>query len=223
MEKKIIINPLNLLIILIIKAYQFFISPFFGFNCRFFPSCSEYSIDAFKNFGVIKGFKMSILRLIRCHPLAKGGYDPVKLASTIKIKKVPIKLIYPFRKKSLYINKKVANSIYKEDSLKKTLHIALFEHESLVSGVTLIQNKEFNNFNSLQIRGMFTLKKKIRKGFGTILLNYVKQNILKKKQILWCNARLDALDFYKKNGFIEFGSSFDIKGIGMHRKMFFIL
>ena len=88
------------------------------------------------------------------------------------------------------------------------MHIALFEHESLVSGVTLIQNKEFNNFHSLQIRGMFTLKKQIRKGFGTILLNYIKKNILKKKQILWCNARLEALDFYKKNGFIEFGSSF---------------
>ncbi len=223
MEKKIIVNPINLLIILIIKMYQFFISPILGFNCRFFPSCSEYSIDAFKNFGVIKGFKMSFLRLIRCHPLAKGGYDPVKLTSTVKIKKVPIKLIYPFRKQSLYMNKKVANSIYKEDSLKNTLHIALFEGENLVSGVTLIQNKKFNNSYSLQIRGMFTLKKQIRKGFGTILLNYIKKKILKRKQILWCNARLEALDFYKKNGFIEFGSNFDIKGIGMHKKMFFIL
>ena len=64
--------------------------------------------------------------------------------------------------------------------MKKTLHIALFEHESLVSGATLIQNKEFNNFNSLQIRGMFTLKK-IRKGFGTIFIKLRQAKYIKKE------------------------------------------
>ena len=57
MEKKIIINPLNLLIILIIKIINFLFHHFLVLIADFFPSCSEYSIDAFKNFGVIKGFK----------------------------------------------------------------------------------------------------------------------------------------------------------------------
>ena len=113
--KKIIINPLNLLIILIIKTINFLFHHFLVLIADFFLHVQNIQSMHLKIFGVIKGFKMS-LRLIRCHPLAKGGYDPVKLASTIKIKKVPIKLIYPFRKKSLYMNKKIVNSIYKEDS-----------------------------------------------------------------------------------------------------------
>ncbi|MBC8303862.1 MAG: membrane protein insertion efficiency factor YidD [Pelagibacterales bacterium] len=63
--------------ILIIKFYQSYISSLIGPNCRFSPTCSEYSINSFKKHGLIKGFYLSIKRISKCNPLFKGGYDPV--------------------------------------------------------------------------------------------------------------------------------------------------
>ena len=48
-----------------------------GKNCRFFPTCSEYAIECFQNFGFIKGGWLSIKRILRCHPWGNFGYDPV--------------------------------------------------------------------------------------------------------------------------------------------------
>tara|TARA_B100000989_G_scaffold289688_1_gene261862 strand:+ start:446 stop:697 length:252 start_codon:yes stop_codon:yes gene_type:complete len=75
--KKIINKILTSFMIFIIKIYKVFVSPFIGVNCRFFPSCSEYSIQAFKDFGFFKGIILSLKRICRCHPLCKSGYDPV--------------------------------------------------------------------------------------------------------------------------------------------------
>ena len=44
-------------------------------QCRFYPSCSDYSIEAFKNYGLLKGFRLSTIRFIKCNPLSKGGID----------------------------------------------------------------------------------------------------------------------------------------------------
>lgn len=64
-------------LIFLIKIYQFLISPYLGTCCRFFPSCSEYSIEAFKKHGLVKGLRLSSCRLMRCHPGSPGGIDPV--------------------------------------------------------------------------------------------------------------------------------------------------
>lgn len=64
--------------IYLIKFYQKFISPFFPPSCRFYPTCSNYAIEAFKKYGVIKGLILSIWRILRCNPFNKGGYDPLK-------------------------------------------------------------------------------------------------------------------------------------------------
>lgn len=64
-------------IIFLIKIYQNTLSPFLGKNCRFTPSCSEYTIDAVLEYGAFKGLWMGIKRIIRCNPFSKGGYDPV--------------------------------------------------------------------------------------------------------------------------------------------------
>ena len=65
------------LFILPIKFYQRYISPFLGHNCRYYPSCSRYMIEAIEIHGVVKGLYLGVKRLARCHPWAAGGYDPV--------------------------------------------------------------------------------------------------------------------------------------------------
>ena len=77
MIKRYLNNFLITLLIFIIKAYQFFLSPILKANCRYLPSCSEYSIIAFKKYGLIKGFYYSLKRILKCHPFGGSGYDPV--------------------------------------------------------------------------------------------------------------------------------------------------
>ena len=62
-------------IILIIKLYQRFISPMLGANCRFYPTCSSYAIDAITHYGAVKGSLYAIYRILRCNPFSKGGID----------------------------------------------------------------------------------------------------------------------------------------------------
>lgn len=66
------------LIIALVKLYRFMISPVLPSNCRFTPSCSEYSIEALKEYGAVKGSYLTIKRILKCHPFHPGGYDPVK-------------------------------------------------------------------------------------------------------------------------------------------------
>ena len=69
MMRKIFILP--------IWAYRYFLSPFLGSNCRYYPSCSAYAQESIERFGVIKGGWMATRRITRCHPWHEGGYDPV--------------------------------------------------------------------------------------------------------------------------------------------------
>jgi len=61
----------------LLKAYKWAISPLLPPACRYVPTCSEYAIEAVERFGVLRGSGMALLRLLRCHPFARGGYDPV--------------------------------------------------------------------------------------------------------------------------------------------------
>jgi putative membrane protein insertion efficiency factor len=63
-------------IIFNIKLYKYIISPFLGNNCRFYPSCSQYAIDAIEKHGVLKGAVKSVIRILKCHPFHPGGCDP---------------------------------------------------------------------------------------------------------------------------------------------------
>ena len=62
----------------IIRFYQRIVSPFLPPACRFYPTCSSYSIQAINRYGFVIGIVMIFKRLLRCHPLCAGGYDPVK-------------------------------------------------------------------------------------------------------------------------------------------------
>lgn len=68
---------LSRLLILIIQAYRFLISPMLPPACRFHPSCSVYSLEAIRRHGPFKGSALALRRLLKCHPWHPGGYDPV--------------------------------------------------------------------------------------------------------------------------------------------------
>ncbi|MCL4540643.1 MAG: membrane protein insertion efficiency factor YidD [Bacteroidetes bacterium] len=64
--------------VFLIRLYKKLISPLFPPSCRFYPSCSTYSIEAFHKHGFFKGLLLSVWRILRCNPFNKGGFDPVK-------------------------------------------------------------------------------------------------------------------------------------------------
>lgn len=67
--KKVLIFP--------IKMYQKYISPCFGRKCKYYPSCSEYAIQAIDKYGIIKGTMKAFYRILRCNPFSRGGIDKV--------------------------------------------------------------------------------------------------------------------------------------------------
>lgn len=65
------------LVLWLIHAYRYAISPLLGPSCRFFPTCSEYAAEAVRRYGVSYGGWLAIKRILRCHPWNSGGFDPV--------------------------------------------------------------------------------------------------------------------------------------------------
>jgi putative membrane protein insertion efficiency factor len=61
----------------LLRLYKRWISPAFPPSCRYVPTCSEYAMEAVERYGTLRGGVMAAWRLLRCHPFAKGGYDPV--------------------------------------------------------------------------------------------------------------------------------------------------
>jgi putative membrane protein insertion efficiency factor len=59
-----------------VRFYQRGISPLLGSNCRFEPTCSEYTLQAIRKYGAVRGIVRGALRILRCHPFSRGGFDP---------------------------------------------------------------------------------------------------------------------------------------------------
>ena len=82
-------NIISYILIIIIKIYKLFISPYLTPSCRYLPTCSEYTIDCLKAYGLIKGIAKSTKRIITCHPIKSlgggEGFDPV--VKELKVKK----------------------------------------------------------------------------------------------------------------------------------------
>lgn len=64
----------------LIRLYQITLSPIFGGACRFEPSCSAYALEAVERHGAVRGARLALARLLRCHPFGAAGYDPVPVA-----------------------------------------------------------------------------------------------------------------------------------------------
>ena len=75
--KRLAYNLVKQTLYLSIRVYQCCMSPFMVSSCRYYPSCSTYCRDSIRNLGLVKGFFLTLKRLAKCHPLSRGGYDPV--------------------------------------------------------------------------------------------------------------------------------------------------
>lgn len=64
-------------LLLLIRIYQRSVSPLLGSNCRFYPTCSQYTYEAVERYGAAQGGWMGLRRICRCHPWHPGGFDPV--------------------------------------------------------------------------------------------------------------------------------------------------
>jgi len=64
-------------LIFLIKCYRYLLSPLWGYHCRFYPSCSQYGMDALQVYGALQGSWLTLKRICRCHPWHAGGYDPI--------------------------------------------------------------------------------------------------------------------------------------------------
>ena len=71
-------NNMKKLLILLIKFYRKYISPMKTTKCPYFPTCSEYGLEAIEKYGALKGILLGIARILKCNPFSKGGYDPLK-------------------------------------------------------------------------------------------------------------------------------------------------
>jgi len=71
----------KLVMVQLLRAYKWAISPWFPPACRYVPTCSEYALEAVERYGALRGTLMAAMRVCRCHPFAGGGYDPVVKSS----------------------------------------------------------------------------------------------------------------------------------------------
>jgi uncharacterized protein len=71
-------NAARAIVVLPIRAYQRLVSPALGQRCKYYPSCSEYAVQAIGTFGILRGLVLAAWRLLRCNPWSHGGFDPVE-------------------------------------------------------------------------------------------------------------------------------------------------
>ena len=67
-----------------IRAYQYLVSPMLGPRCKYYPSCSEYAVQAVEGYGILRGLVLGGWRLLRCNPFSRGGFDPVEAQRLFK-------------------------------------------------------------------------------------------------------------------------------------------
>lgn len=140
----------------------------------------------------------------------------------IKVRQISAKDTYPLRIKILR-NGIAKNYQFPEDHYDDTFHIGAFHNNELVGIATLIKNdfKHLSQFRAYQLRGMAVDDTLQNSGIGTLILTFIHKLSSKKDiDLVWCNARLKALNFYNKNGYITVGEAFDIPQIGLHYVMY---
>jgi len=139
------------------------------------------------------------------------------------IKEISAQETFIVRHPVLRKGKPIESCCFEGDNLGSTHHFGLFENEKLTGIISIFLNSNpiFAEKNQAQIRGMAVLEKKQKKGFGEALVSYSETFCISKNiELIWFNARTEAVDFYKKMKYQAIGKPFDIKDVGEHLLMF---
>lgn len=140
-----------------------------------------------------------------------------------EIKKINFNETFPVRHPVLRAGKPVESCFFDGDDLISTVHFGLFDNSKLTGVISIFRNKNstFRAENQFQIRGMAVLKESQRKNFGKQLLQQGESYILSQKgNLIWFNARENAVPFYQNSGYEIWGDPFEIKDIGTHYIMY---
>jgi len=139
----------------------------------------------------------------------------IKIVNALDIRKI--------RHRNLRQGKPYSTTSYKRDEESKTFHLACIYNNKAISCATFYpeENKYFPNEKAYRLRGMATDIEYRKRGIGKKIMSRAVEEIIKKKgTLLWCNARIIAIEFYKKIGFQIKGEEFDIPDIGKHYFMY---
>ena len=143
-------------------------------------------------------------------------------SSDYKIKQITAEEAFTVRHPVLRAGKPIETCAFDGDNLDTTFHFGIFDNETLIGICTFLKNTTSyaSEKAQYQLRGMAVLKPYQNKGLGSIILKHG-ENVLKAKNInlVWCNAREVAANFYKKKGYKTIGKPFNIKDIGLHYVM----
>ena len=143
--------------------------------------------------------------------------------SQVEINKVDAENIRSLRHSELRKGQDFSTTSYLKDYEEGTFHMACIVDEKIVTCATFYPEKsiKIKSDNAYRLRGMATDSNSQRKGYATdLMIESFKELKEKKSNLLWCNARLVAVDFYEALGFKIIGELFDIKGIGPHYYMY---
>lgn len=136
-----------------------------------------------------------------------------------KIQNISSESTFIVRNPVLREGKPVESCRFEGDDLETTFHFGLFIDEKLIGVISLFKNKNaiFNIENQFQIRGMAVLQEHQKKGYGALLVKHCEAFLIDQKcNLIWFNARENAVLFYKKLGYNKIGSPFSIADIGIH-------
>ena len=139
------------------------------------------------------------------------------------IKEIDALQTFSVRHPVLRPGKSIESCRFDGDNLPTTKHFGLYSNDLLVAVLTILENnsKLFKSKKQYQIRGMAVLIEFQKKGFGEDLIIFAESFIQKKHgDLIWFNARIAAVGFYKKIGFSIIGEAFEIKEVGTHFVMF---
>lgn len=139
------------------------------------------------------------------------------------IQKITTIETFPVRHPVLRGGKPIESCRFDGDELDTTTHFGLFLNENLIGVISIFENKNslFTNEKQFQIRGMAVLDEHQKKGFGADLVNYAEHFIKSQKgDLIWFNARINAVGFYEKLGYKIIGNAFEIEEVGAHFVLF---